>query len=172
MPKINLEEKVLISFKLPQQFFFASKNCISNSWNSKIAFGEPGSRFPKVFLPWMYLPSFSVSVFWWPMYSSFKVTTFDRAIAQLSPFSWQMLVPDCQASRNRRRETSTNALDARPRETVLAFRSQNRQQWKHSIGFRLDLEQVRLDYWDADVVGMMDPAKSDFVSLLYQLGFY
>ena len=37
---------------MPQQKKIASKNCISNSWNSKIAFGEPGSRFPKVFLPW------------------------------------------------------------------------------------------------------------------------
>ena len=52
MPNNNLEENVSHFILIaPTTKFFASKNCISNSWNSKIAFGEPGSRFPKVFLP-------------------------------------------------------------------------------------------------------------------------
>ena len=52
MPNNNLAENIShFILNAPTKKFLASKNCISNSWNSKIAFGEPGSRFPKVFLP-------------------------------------------------------------------------------------------------------------------------
>jgi len=51
MPNNNLEENISHFILIAPTKKIASKNCISNSWNSKIAFGEPGSRFPKVFLP-------------------------------------------------------------------------------------------------------------------------
>ena len=52
MPNNNLAENIShFILNAPTKKFLASKNCISNSWNSKIAFGEQGSRFPKVFLP-------------------------------------------------------------------------------------------------------------------------
>ena len=44
MTKNNLEENISHFILIAPTKKIASKNCISNSWNSKIAFGEPGSR--------------------------------------------------------------------------------------------------------------------------------
>ena len=62
MPNNNLAENIShFILNAPTKKFLASKNCISNSWNSKIAFEEPGSRFPKVLQPCPY-PTLSLHI--------------------------------------------------------------------------------------------------------------